>query len=318
MRTPAIRGLLDGVACPRCGAASEWILRGHAKTRLNSTTAIVRCPNCDASFFIKILESFGDEKQGAAEEEFAAAQRIHAAFPSCERFGVVRPYRLLAKDGLIFFDYVEGRDAAQLLMNLQPDLRKPLMERLGAWLKKFHLATGPTQGLADLQERVAALSARLEGNRPSSGVFDRSLARLTDDIPLSAGSSFLQVGLHGDCKLENFLVRGEQVVGIDVAWRYRNIAEYDLAQFLAQMTLTARSLGGRRIAGSCGELEDAFLRGYQVAGPESLRMVDWLKRYYLLSCWLSWRSRGPVQRAFWDLYFPVVLNGLGTGGNAHV
>lgn len=302
---------LKGVSCALCGNSPQWEIHRSARARLNSVTAVVRCSNCGAFFFVKRLSGFeGAAPTAIAQEEFDSAQRIFSRYPSSDDYGVVKPYRLVHDKGLLFFDYVEGRNASDLLLELGADQQIVVLERIGGWLRRFHDATEPSNGPPDVQERLESLRARLENNCPSSGVFSRLLAYLSHELRKIAKTSFQHVGLHGDCKPENFLFRGMQVIGVDIAWKNRNIAEYDLGQFLAQLALFAHGIWGRRLTGSVKELEEAFLRGYGVGNPDSVRLINWLKGYYYLSYWLSWRKRGHFQRIFWDAYFALFLRGF--------
>jgi len=299
---------LDGVACALCGDFPQWAMDSPEKTRINSVIATLRCSTCGARFFVKRLKGLaGNDLAISVEQQFETAQRIFSAFPSNNDFGVVKPYRLIPDKGLLFFEYVEGRNAADVLLDLNLDEQLVILARVGAWLRRFHDATGPTEGHVDLQQRLDSLTARLNGNHPSAAVFSRSLAYLSHELRRAGRKSFRHVGLHGDCKLENFLIQGAKVTGVDIAWQHRNVAEHDLAQFLAQLALSSASVRGRRLRKSAKQLELAFLRGYSIGNPDSMWLINWLRGYYYLSYWLSWRKRGYFQRIFWDIYFAPVL-----------
>jgi len=308
MRAHRIRDELEGVACAVCGNSTGWQVHGSPQPRLNSVAAVVDCASCGTRFFLKKRSVSAGALVGTlARDEFDAAQRVYAAYPSDSDYGVVRPFRVIPEKGLLFFSYVEGRNAADLLLELGADRKIAVLERMGAWLRRFHDSTQPSEGSADLQERLQWLQARLADNCPSSRTFSAMLAYLNNEVRRFAGSAFRIVGLHGDCKPENFLVRDAQVIGIDVSWKHRYVAEYDLSQFLAQLALFARSMRGCRLMRSGKQLEAAFLRGYGIDRPESIRLINWFKAHYFLSYWLSWRKRGPVQKVYWDAYFTLLL-----------
>lgn len=308
MDAGSIREAIRGVSCSVCEECALREIPGSAKARLNSVTTVVSCTSCGAHFFAKQLSGCaGAAPATTAQEEFDTALRLYAAYPSSDDYGVVKPYRLLPDKRLLFFDYVNGRNASDLLPDLPTDQQIVLLERMGAWLRRFHDATEPSEGPLDLERKLGSLKLRWDDNGPASHVFRHAFAYLNRGIQLIAKSPFQHVGLHGDCKPENFLIRGTQVIGIDVAWKHRNVAEYDLSQFLSQLALLAGSLRGRGLTGSLQPLEGAFLRGYGEARPDSIRLVNWLRVYYYMSYWLSWRKRGYLQRIFWDIYFGVLL-----------
>lgn len=308
MRARRIRQELEGVACVVCGDSDRWQILGSPRSRLNSVTAIVDCAGCDTRFFLKkVSASGGQAVRDVALDEFHAAQRVYAAYPPSRGYGVVKPFGVIPERGLLFLSYVEGRNASDMLLASSADGKIASLERMGAWLRRFHDSTNPSEGSAGLHERLQWLQARLIDNRPSSPAFGSAMEYLSSEVRKFPTGPSRIIGLHGDCKPENFLVRGAQVVGIDVGWRHRYVAEYDLSQFLAQLALLSRSVRGWRLWPSYKQLEAAFLRGYGVDNPASIRLIEWFKAHYFLSYWLSWRKQDRWRRMYWDAYFTLFV-----------
>lgn len=157
-------------------------------------------------------------------------------------------------------------------------------ESVGAWLGNFHKA-GPLRceavNLIDRLELLDEISGSV-----ASATFDNAIRALRSTAPLIKDAPVRASWLHGDCKIDNFILSNQSVYGIDIALAHDNAIEYDLAQFLNNLDLLLSTARYAYLWRSRMKFEAAFLLGYSKSGGHfSMPYLNWLRLNLLLSFW---------------------------------
>lgn len=298
------RKLIENLAdldCPQCFTTGSWSLPVRARKRDNSITAVARCEACGERVFLKrIIRAEHGSVEAQAQYEFDVTSILYKAFSDSSRRRVVRPLARLGT--LLVFEFVNGSPLTKMLRRgrrIAP--LTDLMAETGIWFSEFHEIGGVTYGGVDLGHKLEMIKVRCVAEGLGSPTTAKALAYMTGLLDDISGSTLPHVRLHGDAKPDNFLLSGQELIGIDVDWRYRNLAEYDLAQFLIQFSALRAGFLSRQVQQQ--ELENAFLEEYQRRRQVDMGVLVWLRIYYFLSFWLSWRKLSIVHRAYWDPFF---------------
>ncbi|MEH6478311.1 MAG: hypothetical protein V7727_21650, partial [Sneathiella sp.] len=177
-----------------------------------------------------------------------------------------------------------------------------LMRRLGHWFAKLHEASDKgkqTGGLAGRLDAILGWSA----HQKCCPTVEQALLYLTTHLPEPEPADSRYRQLHGDAKPENFLIEGDRIVGIDIGWRFLQLPENDLAQFLTQYELSVCGPFGNIDKRRHRTLVDAFLDGYRSSIIVDESVLAWLRVYFLLHLWFSSRETSILHRLRWDGVF---------------
>jgi hypothetical protein len=157
-------------------------------------------------------------------------------------------------------------------------------ENVGAWLGNFHKAGPLRREAVNLSDRLALVD-EITGS-VASATFSNAIRALRTTAPMVKDLAVEASWLHGDCKIDNFILGSQNVYGIDIALAHDNAIEYDLAQFLNNLDLLLSSTRYAYLWGSRLKFEAAFLKGYSRAGGNfSMPYLNWLRLNFLLSFW---------------------------------
>ncbi len=301
--------VLDSLACPQCAVERRWVTDRRPHKRTNSTTAIVRCSDCGAKLFVKRTHGPSAEKAAQrAEHEFLTMTDVHKRFPASDKLAVVKP--LWQQGNTLVFEHIDGHSPTAELDMAPLHTAVSLMERCGAWFAAFHKACGERQQEIDLENKLIYM----QSNPPRHDIADKALGFLQEHLDEVVQLKLIHRRLHGDAKPDNLLLNGAQLVGIDIDGSYWNPPEYDLAQFLTQFEINAGGLFGHIEESRRQALEKAFLRGYQDKGQVCSSIFHWLRVYFLMSFWKSFRGTNFLNDLRWDIFFQrrmrVYLNSL--------
>ncbi len=302
MRANQLLIKISSLACPHCQSKKCWELVSKPQVRMNSVTAVVRCAQCNMAFFLKhIIRETQEESIVQAKHEYQVTKTLYLQFPDKPDVAVVKPFCLI--NTVLVMEYIPGQSPAGLLKSASMTEAKILMGKLGSWFGHFHQAGEASEGRVDLSEKYTALSNRLSAISSASCVANQALFFLEKQLVNYDGQLVPHRQLHGDAKPDNFIIHKRRIVGIDVDCTFRNLQEHDLAQFLAHFRLTCGSMFKRIDKHRIYELETSFLNSYSSTAQFNPEFVAWLKVYYLLNFWLSWRSPGLLYRLHWDRQF---------------
>jgi Ser/Thr protein kinase RdoA (MazF antagonist) len=235
-----------------------------------------------------------------AEMEFSAANELDTLFKKSPGYGVVEPLERMGS--LLIFEHIAGITPVIALRVAALDEAISIMRRLGLWFAKLHEASKKgkqTGGLAGRFEAMMSWSKH-QKRHPTVG---QALSYLETRLPESEPNSSRYCRLHGDAKPENFLIEGDRVVGIDIGWRFLQLPENDLAQFLTQYELSVCGFFGNMDKSRRQALEDAFLDGYRSSIIVDESILAWLRVYFLLHLWFSSRETSMLHRLRWDIVF---------------
>lgn len=294
MKDPELSAAVSALECPDCRQI-DWRL-SSVQPRHNSKTGTACCVRCGRLVFLKALKA-----ESVAAARFAAQQQFlleRQLFEQSDRVGgfhVLQPLAL--RDATIVMEYLEADTASRVLRASSPEVQDRLLEEIGRWFAAFHQVMACEEGPVDFEEKCASLrirSARLAAHHPAR----LTIEWLENERRSFDGRRFKRARLHGDAKPDNFLVSGTRIYGIDAHAGYRNLVEYDLAQFLGQMVVSMGNPLSRRVHRRSGEMEAAVLRGYRSLMPFDEDALRWLRGYFLVSLWLNASAAGPAQRWF--------------------
>jgi len=271
----------------------QWEI-APSNRRQNSAIAFAHCRGCGGRVFLKTChEQEGITASRLAHAQYHLARHLSGQFDSFHGARVARPLALF--DSTIVMEYIDGPPTTSVLRSGFPQAQDRLLEQIGQWFATYHAAMTCDNVSADFARKCESLrnrSAKLSPRHPIRA----ATARLESSRHRFDGRSFRCARLHGDAKPDNFIVAHEAVYGIDIQATYRNLVEYDLAQFLCQMLLsTAHVLRCRRHP-RAEAMEAALLRGYAQFAPYDEAALGWLRSYFLASLWLDAPAAGFTQR----------------------
>jgi hypothetical protein len=294
--------------CSNCLSIGVWKLNGQPSRRLNSLTAEASCQNCGKSIFLKkMMACDGIPAEQCAEREFSAASMLDTLFKKSPEYGVVEPLERIGP--LLIFEFIRGITPVTALKRLPVDEAASLMTRLGRWFAELHDASEEGKQTGSLAGRFEAMQSWSEHQKSYPEV-GRALLYLKTHLPQPEPASSRYRLLHGDAKPENFLIEGDRVVGIDIGWRFLQLPENDLAQFLAQHELSVCGFFGNIEESRHRTLEKAFLEGYQSLTTIDESILAWLRVYFLLHLWFTTRETSIFHRLRWDIVYRRRLDSL--------
>lgn len=287
-KSDAIRSAMEAFECDTCGARRSFhiALEEH---RINSTIAVAVCDSCGRRIFAKDVHAEDDEPaHEIAEREFRLERLLFERSTRTPDFDVVRPIAL--HGSVVITEFVDGGSIPRI-EKFQNEAADRTFERIGRWLAEFHLTLACPDGRVDFSDKCSMLkrrSFRLSASHP----IRRAIERLESDSRRFSDKLFHRAQLHGDVKLDNFLMAGERVFGVDILCRYVNLPEHDLAQFFGQLRLSVRTGSKWRGETDVERLVASVLRGYTERSPVDLEALEWLRNYFRIHFWLTGRERG--------------------------
>lgn len=225
--------------------------------------------------------------ESSAREQYVALERVNSALANGNpRYRVPTPLYLAADLAVFVMSWVEGESLTnKLRQSATFNDGTRWFEGIGAWLGNFHKAGPIRRQLIDLDERLKVIEDLCASPLPSES-FKRALTILQKAAPTLKGIEVEVSWLHGDCKTDNFFLSGQNIYGIDISLSYENPVEYDLAQFLNNLSLQLTGPKYLYLQGIQSNLEEAFWRGYRDTGPSvSLAYLNWLRLSFSLSFW---------------------------------
>lgn len=235
-----------------------------------------------------------------AEIEFARAKALHESGKAGGHFSAPKPRHLLAEEGIIVWDYLEGIIPLRAYLAREVDerpgeveSRKKLLFEIGKALRAVHLALKDVGG-----EQVNSPFEKIE--TPSSALTDhvRRTLREAEVLPV-----------HGDFGCINVYLAEQggrrELVILDPTmnkylypdWReLKQVASpvyVDCAQFV--YTLWFNSAFQKKIASEVESLSESFLHGYEKAGGEVLdRATVWSCTADIANKYrVFWQRRNP-------------------------
>lgn len=284
---------LSSLTCNACKQVGRWRAIS-TRRRHNSMIALADCRGCGARLFLKtFVDHEGISATRVAHDQYRLAEELSRRFDSSGALRVPRPLAIF--DATMAMEYINGRPASAAIQASAPDAQDRLLECIGRWFASYHTAMACEDLPADFSEKCERLrdrSAKLSSHHPIRA----AIARLESSRHRFDGRSFRCARLHGDAKPDNFLVARDAFYGIDIQAAYRNLVEYDLAQFLCQMLLSTANVVRCRRHPRAEAMEAALLRGYAQLGPYDEAALGWLRTYFFASLWLNAPAAGFTQR----------------------
>jgi tRNA A-37 threonylcarbamoyl transferase component Bud32 len=234
-----------------------------------------------------LIPRSGTPDTSSAREQFVALERVASALAAAnQRYRVPTPLCLIEDLATFAMSWLDGESLTQRM-------RRPAtitcgarwLEGVGAWLGLFHNAGPCRRQRVDITERLAALE-EISATPLRAKSFGKGIVLLRQTATPLKNLETYTSWLHGDCKADNFFLKGENIYGIDLSLIHENCVEYDLAQFLNNfdlLLLNPRYLAARTIR---SKLENSFRRGYQRTGPTvSNAYLNWLRLSFALPYW---------------------------------
>jgi hypothetical protein len=223
----------------------------------------------------------------AAQEQYAALERVHTAFENLDsRYRVPTPLHLSSALAAYAMSWVEGE-------SLSKKLRSPLallegqawLRDAGAWLGHFHNA-GPRRCQAVGADERLTDAGNYDPCAVPEKAFSSALRVLNESTPLLKQMVVEVAWLHGDCKADNFILTGQGIYGIDISLCDENPVEYDLAMFFNNLGLLLSGPQYIHVRAMQSRFEQAFWQGYRLFGPPVSQVyLDWTRLNFLLSQW---------------------------------
>ena len=294
-----------GLACFHCGQHANWTI-SHARLRLNSCAAVAHCRGCGGVQFLKRYYRSGEAAQRTCASEFATLERMFVATGKAPALRMPQPYLYCAGQRAFSMQYLSGEtlDLRMQRCTSAAQLDEGIA-RSAEWLRALHDL--PVAGLSAGRGHAAMLAridADCSGWSAGNVAIAQALASMRAQLPMVSAAEIAPVALHGDFKAANLIWTEQGVYGIDASVRNLNPGAMDIAQYLADLLLSARRYPADAIVP--GRLLDVFLAAYGDPSAAQRRAVMWWMSYSVLAA-IAGRRRRFGRTAALD---PVLANAL--------
>lgn len=285
--SPSIEQAKQAFLAQFAGAIADF--ESPISVRANSEIfrTLIRAPlPLEAALKICVIPGTKIPDSSIARAQYHALTRVSSEMLKGDaRYRVPTPLWLNDDLGTLAMTWAEGDTLTRKLSSRTAFAKgAEWFEDVGAWLGNFHKAGPLRREVVNLDDRLALVD-EITGSVAST-TFGKAVQTLNADAPLIKGEMVEVSWLHGDCKIDNFILGSESTYGIDIALAHDNAIEYDLAQFLNNLDLLLSSARYAYLWGFRLKFEAAFLRGYSRAGGHfSMRYLNWLRLNFLLSFW---------------------------------
>jgi hypothetical protein len=247
-----------------------------------------------------ILKMFdAAEIQYHAKAQYQAMVSVWPRFAQHETLRIPRPLDYFPEGPAIVMEVIAGESLQTRLARLRwwarstnPAERE--CEYAGRWLNYYHGPSPLGQGCLDVDTKLQGFREAI-GRLGAVGVGRRHGAKWVEDLQADGEelrSRRLAVSrVHGDFTIDNLLVDGTRVAGLDVWAVDTNAIYHDMATFLNSLVLLrlTRSLSWHVLS----RLRLAFLRGYFASEPWDEAALTFLQRIGLVDVALAIRRRRP-------------------------
>ncbi len=222
----------------------------------------------------------------AAQQQYSALSKVSAAMLHQDRFAVPHAVHFDGEYAISVMSWIEGESMPKVLEGLHAsqDLASHFSE-MGGWLGIFHTVGPYSHKVANASERLTSIGKMVAKPVPSR-VFDKALKVLLTHLNDFEGLVVTNSWLHGDCKMENFMISQGKLYGIDFQLRHENACEYDAAQFWNNLDLLLYGPLLLRVGFRRAALKRSFWYGYtQFGQPINQPYFKWLRLSLFLSFW---------------------------------
>ena len=249
---------------------ARCVVRGPLQARDYSRLFYAECAALPSAAAIKwclrprTLSPDGD----AATLEFESLRRVANAMEADGHYTVPRAYFMERERALLAIEWIGGVTMTAAIASWRSRAfdAHGLMVQAGTWLRHFHRAHPLHSGFLDIEDRLRNLSEYDGCPLARMRVFGEGVAELRRSAVAAASVKLERSWIHGDFKMDNLIVSGERIVGIDVQIRYENTVVYDLAPFINHFELAFYHPSLWRLGPGRAQLAAAFLGGYHAAG----------------------------------------------------
>ena len=176
----------------------------------------------------------------APRAQYEALVRTH------ETLACPKPYGFHAATSAILMEWIEAPRLNKVLWQktLSPKQRLQLVTKTGIWLRKLHELSDPKPEAVEVEKLRAKLLTQLEKHEAAASRLTHNAAFQTafhafEQIGLKGAAPIPHTLLHGDFTPSNLLVKGTDVVGIDI-WGARHGPIYeDIARLLTYLSVVS-------------------------------------------------------------------------------
>lgn len=209
-----------------------------------------------------------DQSRSGFAREWAELCRVHA-YMSAPPLAVVEPLDFDPKTGVFVIAFVPGKPLFTHLRRADPATRMPLLSRAAAWLCAYDTPTLSDQPL-DFRRwfRRAAAAAETQPHAALQDIETRVLRRMKR-LGRALHDTDVQSAIsHGDFHLNNLLVRGDTLTGIDTGGSGRMPIVKDIARALTHMARRAEPWSGARHFGVDAAAFKSFADAFNLSSIE--------------------------------------------------
>lgn len=273
-----------------------------------------------------ILKIFPEaEIQYHAQAQYQAMVSMWPRFAQHETLRIPRPLDYFPEGPAIVMEVVAGESLQQRLTRRacwghRTRSAERDCEHAGQWLKFYHGPAPLEEACLDVDTKVKSFREAV-GSLGEAGVGRRHGTKWVAD--LQADGDHLRPRrlpmsrVHGDFTIDNLLLDGDRVAGLDVWAVDTNAIYHDLATFLNSLLLlrVTRPLSWRFLS----RLRSAFLRGYFGSEPCDEPALAFLQRIGLVDVALAIRRRrpSPFARVLLTHLMVPAMRRLAAGATGH-
>ncbi|UYV37463.1 aminoglycoside phosphotransferase family protein [Rhodobacteraceae bacterium D3-12] len=209
-----------------------------------------------------------DKSRTDFAREWAELTRVHA-YMATPPLAVVEPLDFDPNTGIFIIAFVPGKPLFTHLRRADPATRLPLLSRAAHWLRAYDTPTLTHQPL-DFRRwfRKAAAAGETQPHPDLQDIESRILRRMKR-LGRSLHQTDVQTAIsHGDFHLNNLLVKGDTLTGIDTGGSGRTPVVKDIARALTHIARRAEPWSGNRHFGVDAAAFHAFTDAFELSTIE--------------------------------------------------
>src|SRR5258706_3479112 len=193
------------------------------------------------------VKVYRDRSSGmeSAQLQYRSLLLLWPSFRDGASFGLPKPLDYFSDMPALVMERVSGSSLQELFskMKVMPSHQRMLASacrHTGHWLTRLHVATSLVPGKLNAEEKLVHATSnlmKLESMGFSHDLCHRSADFLKRQADRLAFSETKMALVHGDFTVDNVMVDGDRIVGLDLTRLDHNAIEHDLATFLNSLRL---------------------------------------------------------------------------------
>lgn len=217
----------------------------------------------------------GPNREAAAQEwaEMTRAYRYMSTPPLC----IAEPLHFDPDTGLLAVDHVPGTPLFTHLWSQDPPDRLPLIARAAVWQRAYTAPTEDWRGINRRPWRIWAAAAVEKQTHTALIDIEKRILQKMNQLSRKLGDPEWRVAIpHGDCHLNNLILDGDRLTGIDTGGSNFAPIYKDMARALTHMVRRGMLPSGARRFGVDAAAYDAFVTAFDLNDREATAFLPYM------------------------------------------